>query len=88
MCEDLMFVLQGVEGELVRYDPDYDPLDEGSRLRGARWRVDPSLGAWDDHTRAGKSLSRQIHRLCRWWNVSSPLRRPTRQSRHSWKSGE
>lgn len=44
ICEDLMFVLQGVEGELVRYDSDYDPLDEISRLKGARWRVDPSLG--------------------------------------------
>ncbi|RSH87478.1 hypothetical protein EHS25_003388 [Saitozyma podzolica] len=43
ICEDLLFVLQGVEGSLIRYDEGYDPLDEDQRLQGARWRVDPSL---------------------------------------------
>lgn len=44
VCEDLMFVLQGLEGSLIRYADGYDPLDSDSRLRGARWSVDPSLG--------------------------------------------
>lgn len=44
VCEDFMFVLQGVEGSLIRYAEGYDPLDADQRLRGARWRVDPSLG--------------------------------------------
>lgn len=44
ICEDLMFVLQGVEGELIRYAEGYDPLDVEQRLQGARWQVDPSLG--------------------------------------------
>jgi gamma-tubulin complex component 2 len=35
---------QGVEGQLIRYDDGYDPLDELQRLRGAGWRVDVSLG--------------------------------------------
>nr|XP_031863177.1 uncharacterized protein CI109_001049 [Kwoniella shandongensis]KAA5530249.1 hypothetical protein CI109_001049 [Kwoniella shandongensis] len=43
ICEDLLFVLQGVEGALIRYDESYDPLDEEQRTRGARWKVDPSL---------------------------------------------
>lgn len=44
ICEDLMFILQGVEGSLIRYAEGYDPLDAEQRLKGARWRVDPSLG--------------------------------------------
>ncbi|WWC94084.1 hypothetical protein V866_000922 [Kwoniella sp. B9012] len=43
ICEDLLFVLQGVEGSLIRYDEDYDPLDEEQASKGARWKVDPSL---------------------------------------------
>ncbi|EIW70708.1 gamma-tubulin complex component 2 [Tremella mesenterica] len=43
ICEDLMFVLQGVEGTLIRYDDNYDPLDATQRLQGVKWRVDPSL---------------------------------------------
>ncbi|KAK4689082.1 gamma-tubulin complex component 2, partial [Tremellales sp. Uapishka_1] len=43
ICEDLTFVLQGIEGSLIRYEEGYDPLDEYQRLRGARWRIDPSL---------------------------------------------
>ncbi|WVQ80641.1 hypothetical protein IAT38_002746 [Cryptococcus sp. DSM 104549] len=43
ICEDLLFVLQGVEGTLIRYDAAYDPLDEEQRVKGAKWRVDPSL---------------------------------------------
>ncbi|KAL1411297.1 gamma tubulin complex Spc97/GCP2 subunit Alp4 [Vanrija albida] len=43
ICEDMLFVLQGVEGSLIRYAEDYDPLDADQRLRGARWRIDPSL---------------------------------------------
>ncbi|WWC61778.1 uncharacterized protein I303_104363 [Kwoniella dejecticola CBS 10117] len=43
ICEDLLFVLQGVEGSLIRYADDYDPLDGEQASKGARWRVDPSL---------------------------------------------
>ncbi|KAK8864313.1 hypothetical protein IAR55_001560 [Kwoniella newhampshirensis] len=43
ICEDLLFVLQGVEGSLIRYDDGYDPLDEDQRSRGARWKIDSSL---------------------------------------------
>ncbi|WVF71552.1 hypothetical protein IAT40_006360 [Kwoniella sp. CBS 6097] len=43
ICEDLLFVLQGVEGTLIRYDEGYDPLDEEQVSKGARWKVDPSL---------------------------------------------
>jgi len=38
--------MQGVEGSLIRYDETYDPLDEDQRLQGAKWKVDPSLGAF------------------------------------------
>lgn len=44
ICEELMFLLQGVEGSLIRYAEGYDPLDAEQRLKGAQWRVDPSLG--------------------------------------------
>lgn len=44
ICEDLMFLLQGVEGSLIQYADGYDPLDAEQRLKGARWQVDPSLG--------------------------------------------
>ncbi|KIR55675.1 gamma-tubulin complex component 2 [Cryptococcus gattii Ru294] len=43
ICEDLLFVLQGVEGALIRYDEGYDPFDEEQRLKGAKWKVDPLL---------------------------------------------
>lgn len=35
---------QGVEGQLIRYEEGYDPVDEVQRLQGAKWRIDPSLG--------------------------------------------
>ncbi|GMK55329.1 hypothetical protein CspeluHIS016_0203850 [Cutaneotrichosporon spelunceum] len=43
VCEDFMFLLQGVEGSLITYAEGYDPTDAEQRLKGARWRVDPSL---------------------------------------------
>lgn len=43
ICEDLRFVLQGVSGELIQYADDYDPEDETQRLRGTRWKIDPSM---------------------------------------------
>ncbi|BEI84976.1 hypothetical protein CcaverHIS002_0503770 [Cutaneotrichosporon cavernicola] len=43
VCEDFMYLLQGVEGSLITYAEGYDPLDAEQRLKGARWRVDPSL---------------------------------------------
>ncbi|KAH8090462.1 putative gamma-tubulin complex component 2 [Filobasidium floriforme] len=43
VCEDLRFVLQGVQGELITFAPDYDHTDEVQRLRGVRWKIDPSL---------------------------------------------
>jgi hypothetical protein len=35
---------QGVQGELITFAPDYDHTDEVQRLRGVRWKIDPSLG--------------------------------------------
>lgn len=43
ICEDLGFVLQGVEGELIRYTSTYDNLDPSQRLRGASWTIDHGL---------------------------------------------
>lgn len=40
----LTYLVQGIEGSLIRYEDGYDPLDESQRIRGARWQVDPSLG--------------------------------------------
>lgn len=40
---DLIRAFQGVQGELIRFAPTYDPLSETSRLRGAQWQIDPSL---------------------------------------------
>ena len=34
---------QGVEGSLIRYDDLYDPMDEDQRLRGVKWKLDPSI---------------------------------------------
>ncbi|CDZ96240.1 Gamma-tubulin complex, DGRIP84/SPC97 component [Phaffia rhodozyma] len=42
MC-DLISVLKGIEGHLVSYDPGYDPLDEGERIRGPGWVIDGNL---------------------------------------------
>jgi len=33
-----------VEGALIRYAEGFDPQDVDQRLKGVRWRVDPSLG--------------------------------------------
>ncbi len=44
ICADYLMPQQGIEGSLIRYDEDYDPLDEYQRLRGVKWRIDPSLG--------------------------------------------
>lgn len=41
----LKLTSQGVEGSLIRYDETYDPMNEDHRLAGAKWRIDPSLGA-------------------------------------------
>ncbi|ODO09771.1 hypothetical protein I350_01988 [Cryptococcus amylolentus CBS 6273] len=43
ICEDLLFVLQGIEGTLIRFDETYDPLDAEQRLQGAKWTVHPDL---------------------------------------------
>lgn len=43
VCEDFMYLLQGVEGSLITYAEGYDPTDAEQRLKGARWHVDPSL---------------------------------------------
>jgi len=47
IIEDLLFVLMGFEGQYLRFDKDYDPSDEKSRLAGPTYRIllglDPSL---------------------------------------------
>ncbi|WVQ72425.1 hypothetical protein IAR50_001977 [Cryptococcus sp. DSM 104548] len=43
ICEDLLFILQGIEGTLIRFSETYDHLDEGQRLQGAKWTVNPDL---------------------------------------------
>ena len=37
--------LQGVEGEIIRYDPSYDRANPLHQLRGVKWTIDPSLGS-------------------------------------------
>ncbi|KAF6752840.1 gamma-tubulin complex component 2 [Ephemerocybe angulata] len=44
ILEDLLFVLMGIEGEYIRYHPDYSPEDDDP-LRGIEFVINPSLGA-------------------------------------------
>lgn len=86
ICEDLGFVMQvgfmvcyrdiliklkGVEGALVTYDEDYDPDDEAQRIRGVRWRVDPSLGETIP-LRTTLVAKFQIHLCYLWYSDSFP----------------
>ncbi|KAJ9109172.1 hypothetical protein QFC21_000501 [Naganishia friedmannii] len=43
VCEDLGYALQGIECEVIRYDPSYNRADPIHQLRGVKWTVDPSL---------------------------------------------
>lgn len=36
---------QGIEGDLVTFHPDYDPMDEQDRIKGPQWEIDSGLGA-------------------------------------------
>ncbi|KAF5340403.1 hypothetical protein D9611_007834 [Ephemerocybe angulata] len=42
ILEDLLFVLMGIEGEYIRYHPDYSPEDDDP-LRGIEFVINPSL---------------------------------------------
>ncbi|TEB29698.1 hypothetical protein FA13DRAFT_1734494 [Coprinellus micaceus] len=44
ILEDLLFVLMGIEGEYIRYHPDYSPEDDDP-LRGIQFVVSSSLDA-------------------------------------------
>ncbi|GAA6030912.1 hypothetical protein JCM8097_008932 [Rhodosporidiobolus ruineniae] len=46
MVEDLLFVLMGIEGRYIEYDPAYSPNDEFERLQGAHFVVDQGLDPW------------------------------------------
>ncbi|GAA5874140.1 hypothetical protein JCM1840_000364 [Sporobolomyces johnsonii] len=39
MVEDLLFVLMGIEGRYIEYDPSYTPEDEYDRMDGAKFVV-------------------------------------------------
>ena len=47
IISDLLFVFMGIEGQYIRYQDAYQPLDEKSRLSGPEFRIeyglDPSL---------------------------------------------
>jgi gamma-tubulin complex component 2 len=47
ILSDLLFVLMGFEGQYIRYQANYQPLDEKSRLSGPQFKIeyglDPSL---------------------------------------------
>lgn len=47
---------QGIEGELVTFDPSYEPGDELDRIQGPRWVVDELLGACKHPYRGFQSL--------------------------------
>ncbi|GAA5886444.1 hypothetical protein JCM6882_001641 [Rhodosporidiobolus microsporus] len=46
MVEDLLFVLMGIEGRYIEFDPSYSPEDEFERLQGAHFVVDKGLDPW------------------------------------------
>ncbi|KAL8292598.1 hypothetical protein RQP46_001210 [Phenoliferia psychrophenolica] len=46
VCEDLLFVLMGIEGQYIEFDPLYNPEDEFERLQGAQFMIDPNLDPW------------------------------------------
>ncbi|BGP27069.1 spindle pole body component ALP4 [Rhodotorula toruloides] len=43
LTEDLLFVLMGIEGRYIEFDPAYTPEDDYERLQGARFVVDSQL---------------------------------------------
>ncbi|KAM0748345.1 hypothetical protein T439DRAFT_328325 [Meredithblackwellia eburnea MCA 4105] len=46
IVEDLLFVLMGIEGQYIEYDPEYNPEDEFERAQGAQFVIDSQLDAW------------------------------------------
>ncbi|KAE9402631.1 hypothetical protein BT96DRAFT_956235 [Gymnopus androsaceus JB14] len=42
ILEDLLYVLMGIEGDYIRFHPDYSP-DEDDPIQGVRFIVEPSL---------------------------------------------
>ncbi|KAJ3806505.1 Spc98 family-domain-containing protein [Lentinula aff. lateritia] len=42
ILEDLLYVLMGIEGEYIRFHPDYSP-DEDDPIQGVKFVVEPSL---------------------------------------------
>ncbi len=43
IISDLLFVFMGFEGQYIRFQSDYQPLDEKSRLSGPQFRIEPGL---------------------------------------------
>ncbi|GAB7352935.1 hypothetical protein MBLNU459_g3516t1 [Dothideomycetes sp. NU459] len=43
IIDDLLFVFMGFEGQYVRYQDSYQPLEEKSRLAGPQYRILPGL---------------------------------------------
>ncbi|BGP57721.1 hypothetical protein JCM8202_002374 [Rhodotorula sphaerocarpa] len=43
ISEDLLFVLTGIEGRYIEFDPSYTPQDDYERLQGAQFVIDPQL---------------------------------------------
>ncbi|GAA5948251.1 hypothetical protein JCM3765_001335 [Sporobolomyces pararoseus] len=46
IVEDLLFVLMGIEGRYIEYDPSYTPEDDFERMQGAQFVVDEALDPW------------------------------------------
>ncbi|KWU44520.1 hypothetical protein RHOSPDRAFT_17761, partial [Rhodotorula sp. JG-1b] len=43
ISEDLLYVLTGIEGRYIEFDPSYTPQDDYERLQGAQFVIDPQL---------------------------------------------
>ncbi|GAA5873861.1 hypothetical protein JCM3774_000705 [Rhodotorula dairenensis] len=43
ISEDLLYVLTGIEGRYIEFDPSYTPQDDFERLQGAHFVIDPQL---------------------------------------------
>ncbi|GAA6060329.1 hypothetical protein JCM10212_000426 [Sporobolomyces blumeae] len=46
IAEDLLFVLMGIEGRYISFDPAYAPEDDFERMQGAHFVVDEGLDPW------------------------------------------
>ncbi|GAA5942930.1 gamma-tubulin-complex subunit SPC97 [Sporobolomyces koalae] len=46
IVEDLLFVLMGIEGRYIEFDPSYVPEDDFERMQGAQFVIDDGLDPW------------------------------------------